>query len=101
MCPVIDNPASCEVRAVIRFIEAKNLIGAEPHHELWAAVYGQNMMSEGTVKLWCKMNVKFLCRLQEISFLCLLQPTLLFSWSLWSFFSFSVSHLRRNNIQSL
>jgi hypothetical protein len=34
MCLVIDNPASCEVRAVIRFIEAENLIVAELHHEL-------------------------------------------------------------------
>jgi hypothetical protein len=34
ICPVIDNPSSCEIRAVIRFIQAKNLIVAELHHEL-------------------------------------------------------------------
>jgi hypothetical protein len=26
MCPAIDNPASCEIRAVIRFLHAKTLV---------------------------------------------------------------------------
>jgi hypothetical protein len=101
MYPVVDDPASCEFRSVIRFIQAKNFIVAKLHHELRAAVCGQNMLSERTVKHWCKMNVKFLCRLQEIPFLCLLQPTLLFAWNLYPFFSFSVSHLRMSQIQRL
>jgi hypothetical protein len=45
-CPAIGNPASCEIRAVIRFLHAKNMS---------AAVYGQNVMSEGTVRHWCRM----------------------------------------------
>jgi hypothetical protein len=49
MCPAIDNPASCEIRAVIRFLHAKNVNAAEIHREL-CAVYGQNVMSEGTVR---------------------------------------------------
>jgi hypothetical protein len=49
MCPEIDNPASCENRAVIRFIHAKNTISAEIHRELCAG-YGQNATSEGTVR---------------------------------------------------
>jgi hypothetical protein len=54
MCPVIDNPARCELRAVIHFLHAKN-ITAELHHELCAAVYVQNIMSEGTVRQYCRM----------------------------------------------
>jgi hypothetical protein len=28
---------------------------AEIHHKLCAVVYGQNVMSEGTVRQWCRM----------------------------------------------
>jgi hypothetical protein len=38
MCPVIDNPASCEIRAVIPFFRAKNMSAAKIHREL-CAVY--------------------------------------------------------------
>jgi hypothetical protein len=55
MCPAIDNPASCEIRVVIRFLHTKNVSAAEIHRELCAAVYGQNVMSEGTVRKWCRM----------------------------------------------
>jgi hypothetical protein len=55
MCPAIDNPASCETRAVIRFLKLTNMRAAEIHRELFAAVYGQNVMSEGTVSQWCRM----------------------------------------------
>jgi hypothetical protein len=54
ICPAIDNPASCEIRAVIRFLHPKNMNAAEIHRELYA-VYGQNVMSEGTVRQWCRM----------------------------------------------
>jgi hypothetical protein len=53
MCPAIDNPASCEIRSVIRFLDAKITSAAEIHRELCAAVYGQNIMSQGTVRQWC------------------------------------------------
>jgi hypothetical protein len=36
MWPAIDNPASCEIRAVIRFLRAKNMSAAEIHRELCA-----------------------------------------------------------------
>jgi hypothetical protein len=55
MCPAIDNPSSCEIRAVNRFLHAKNVSAAEIHSELCAAVYGQNVMCEGTVGQWCRM----------------------------------------------
>jgi hypothetical protein len=51
MCPAIDNPASCETRAVIRFLHGENISAAEIKHELCAAVYGQNVVSEGIVRL--------------------------------------------------
>jgi transposase len=54
MCPATDNPAPCEIRAVIRFLHPKNMTAAEIHNEL-CAVYGQNVMSEGTVRQWCRM----------------------------------------------
>jgi transposase len=54
MCPVINNPASCEICAVICFFRAKNMSAAEIHREL-CAVYGQNLKNEGTVRQWCRM----------------------------------------------
>jgi hypothetical protein len=54
MCPAIDNTVSCEIRAVIRFLHAKNTNAAEIHGEL-CAIYVQNIMSEGTVRQWCRM----------------------------------------------
>jgi hypothetical protein len=54
MYPAIDSPASCEIRAVISPLRAKNMSAAKTHRELRAA-YGQNVMSEGTVRQWCRM----------------------------------------------
>jgi hypothetical protein len=54
MCPAIDNPASYEIRAVINLLYAKNMNAAEIHREL-CAVYGQNVMSEETVRQWGRM----------------------------------------------
>jgi hypothetical protein len=31
MCPVIHNPAGCEIRALIRFLHNKNMSAAEIH----------------------------------------------------------------------
>jgi hypothetical protein len=53
LCPAIDTPASCEIRAVIRFLHAKNKSAAEIHRELYV-VYGQNVMSEETIRYWCR-----------------------------------------------
>jgi hypothetical protein len=49
MCPVMDNPASCEILTVIHVLHAKNMSAAEIHRELCAAVYDQNVMSVGAV----------------------------------------------------
>jgi hypothetical protein len=32
MCPVIDDPASCEIRAVIRYLHAQNMSAVENDH---------------------------------------------------------------------
>jgi hypothetical protein len=49
MFPAIDNPASCEICAVICFSHAKNMSAPQIHCEL-CAVYSQNVMSEGPTK---------------------------------------------------
>jgi hypothetical protein len=54
MYPATDNPASSENRALIRFLRAKIISATEIHSELWA-IYGQKVMSEGTVRQWCRM----------------------------------------------
>jgi arsenate reductase-like glutaredoxin family protein len=48
MCPVIDNSSSCKIRTVIHFLHAKNM-------SEFCMVYSQNVMSEGTVRQWCRM----------------------------------------------
>jgi hypothetical protein len=58
MCPSTDNPASCEIRAVIRFLHAKNMSVTEIHCKLCAAVYGRNVISEGTLRQLYRMFTK-------------------------------------------
>jgi DNA-binding winged helix-turn-helix (wHTH) protein len=53
VCPAIDNSASCEIRAVIRILHAKNMSAVVIHRELCTAVYGQNVMSDGTLRQQC------------------------------------------------
>jgi transposase len=53
ICPVIDNPASCKIHIVIHSLHAKSTSAAEIRHELYV-VCGQNVMSEGTVRQWCR-----------------------------------------------
>jgi hypothetical protein len=50
----IDNPTSCKIHSY-PLLHANNLSAAEIHHELCAAVYGQTVLSEGTVRQWCRM----------------------------------------------
>jgi hypothetical protein len=54
MCPVIDNPISCEIHIVVHFLHTKNISAVEIHPEL-CTVYPQNVMSEETVRQWCRM----------------------------------------------
>jgi hypothetical protein len=43
MCPAIDNPASCEIRAVTSTLQAKYMSAAENHREL-CTVLAQNVI---------------------------------------------------------
>jgi hypothetical protein len=54
MCPVTDNPASCEILSVVHFLQVNNMSAAEIHGKL-CVVYGQDVMNEGTVRQWCRM----------------------------------------------
>jgi hypothetical protein len=50
----IKKPASCEIQSVIKFLNAKNVRPAEIYRQ-FCEVYGQNAMSDGMVKSWCRI----------------------------------------------
>jgi hypothetical protein len=50
----IENPASCEIRSVITFVNAKNVRPAEIYRQV-CEVYGENAVSYGMVRRWCRM----------------------------------------------
>ena len=52
MAKRIENPADCEIRAVIRFLEAKNIQTADIHRQV-CEVYGEEAMSGSMVRRWC------------------------------------------------
>jgi hypothetical protein len=54
MSKKIENPAKCELRAVIRFLNAQHVHLTEIYRQL-IAVYGKNVMNESNVRKWCRM----------------------------------------------
>ena len=50
----ISNPADCDVRGVIRFLQAENVRPTEIHRRL-VAVYGEHVMNVASVRKWCTM----------------------------------------------
>ncbi|GFV14307.1 HTH_48 domain-containing protein [Trichonephila clavipes] len=52
MSTAIENPASCEVRSVIRFLLAKNLKLMEIYRQV-CEVYRNNVMDESLIRKWC------------------------------------------------
>jgi hypothetical protein len=54
MSKKIENPAECEVRAVIRFLNAQNMRPIEIYRQL-IAVYGEGVMYDSNVRKWCRM----------------------------------------------
>ena len=50
----ISNPADCEVRGVIRFLQVENFRPSEIHLRL-VAVYGEHVMNAASVRKWCTM----------------------------------------------
>ena len=43
MPPLIENPADCEIRSLIRYLSAKGVKAVEIRHNI-CEVYGQNIM---------------------------------------------------------
>ena len=54
MNALISNPAECEVRGVIRFLQAENVRPCEIHQRL-VAVYGGHVTNAASVLKWCIM----------------------------------------------
>jgi hypothetical protein len=54
MSKQIENPAKCEVRAVIRYLSAQNVRPIEFYRQL-IAVYGEGVTNESNVRKWCRM----------------------------------------------
>ena len=52
MAKRIENPADCEIRAVIPFLQAKNIQPADIHRQV-CEVYGEGAMSGSMVRRWC------------------------------------------------
>ena len=50
----ISNPADCEVRGVIRFLQEENIRPSEIHRRL-VAVYGEHVMNAASVRKRCTM----------------------------------------------
>ena len=46
MFKTIEGAADCEIRSVIRFLNARNVLPSEIHHQI-CQVYGDNVMSDG------------------------------------------------------
>ncbi|GBL90488.1 hypothetical protein AVEN_210988-1 [Araneus ventricosus] len=53
MFKAIADPADCEVRSVIRFLNAKNVKPPEIHRQL-VEIYGENVMTDGMVRKWVR-----------------------------------------------
>ncbi|GBM16608.1 hypothetical protein AVEN_88950-1 [Araneus ventricosus] len=53
MLKTIADPADCEVRSIIRFLNAKKVKPAEIHRQL-VEIYGENVMTDGMVRKWVR-----------------------------------------------
>lgn len=54
MAALIENPAKCEIRSVIRFLNAQQVKPIEIYRQI-KAVYGEDAMNESSVRKWCIM----------------------------------------------
>jgi len=50
----IENPTACEMRSVIRILNAKNMTPAEIHRHL-CDVYGEHALISSTVRRWVRL----------------------------------------------
>ena len=54
MFKTIEGAADCEIQSVIHFLNARNVLPSEIHHQI-CPVYGDNAMSDGMVRKWVRM----------------------------------------------
>jgi len=54
MFKTIEGAADCEIRSVIRFLNARNVLPSESHHQI-CQVYADSAMSDGMVRKWVRM----------------------------------------------
>jgi len=54
MFKTIEGATDCEIRCVIRFLNAGNVLPSEIHHQI-CQEYGDNAMSDGMVRKWVRM----------------------------------------------
>jgi hypothetical protein len=50
----IENPASCEIRSVIKFLNAENVRSSKIYQQV-CEVHGQNAVNDGMVRRSCRM----------------------------------------------
>jgi len=54
MFKTIEGAADCEIRSVIRFLNARKVLPSEIHHQI-CQVYGENVMSNGMFRKWVRV----------------------------------------------
>jgi len=54
MFKTIEVAADYEIRCVIRFLNARNVLRTKIHHQI-CQVYGDNVVSDGMVRKWVQM----------------------------------------------
>jgi len=54
MFKTIEGATDCEIQSVIRFLNARNVLPSEIHHQI-CQVYGDSVSSDGTVRKWVWM----------------------------------------------
>ena len=54
MFKTIEGAADCEIRSVILFLNVRNVLPSEIHHQI-CQVCGDNAMSDGMVRKWVRM----------------------------------------------
>ena len=54
MFKTIEWAADCEIQTVIRFLNARNVLPSEIHHQI-CQVYGDNAMRDGMVREWVQI----------------------------------------------
>ena len=54
MFKTIEGAADCEIRSVIRFLNTRNVLPSEIHHQI-CQVHGDNAMSDDMVRKWVRM----------------------------------------------